>query len=77
MAVRVILNLEENGPQNQSYLATKFEMEAFEMSKLLNKLESVGYVRRHRDGTDKIVEAINPVERRTAGYPSIHSTKSN
>jgi DNA-binding MarR family transcriptional regulator len=77
MAVRVILNLEENGPQNQSYLATKFEMEAFEMSRLLNKLESVGYVRRHRDGTDKIVEAINPVERRTAGYPSIHSTKSN
>jgi len=69
MAVRVILDLEENGSQKQSYLATKFEMEAFEMSRLLNKLESVGYVRRHRDGTDKIVEAINPVERRTAEHP--------
>jgi hypothetical protein len=70
MAVRVLLDLEENGSQKQSDLATKFEMEAFETSRLMNKLESFGYVRRHRDGTDKIVAAINPAERRTAGILS-------
>lgn len=79
MAVRVLLDLEETGSEKQSDLATKFEMEAFEMSRLLSKLETVGYVRRHRDGTDKIVAAINPVERRTAEHHVHlveHSTKS-
>lgn len=81
MAVRVLLELEETGPQKQSDLATKFEMEVFEMSRLLNKLESAGHVRRRRDGTDKIVTAINPAERQNGRHVPIHlvehSTKSN
>ena len=63
VAVRMLLELEETGPQKQSDLAIKFEVKAFEMSRLLNKLEAGGYVRRHRDGTDKIITAINPAER--------------
>lgn len=70
MAVRVLLDLEETGPQKQGDLATKFEMEPFEMTRLLNKLESLPYVRRRRDGTGNIVTAINPAERRTAERPS-------
>ncbi len=79
MAVRVLLDLEENGPEKQSDLATKFEMEAFEMSRLLSRLETVGYVNRHRDGTDKIVTAINSGNHGTALHHVHlveHSTKS-
>jgi hypothetical protein len=66
MAVRVLLDLEEARSQKQSDLAEKFEMEPFEISKLLTKLESAWYVRRERDGLDKIVTAINPSQRQVS-----------
>lgn len=61
-AVRVILDLEEEGPQKQTQLTTKFGLKPFETSRLLGKLQSAGHVRRPRAGTDKIVEAINPAQ---------------
>jgi DNA-binding MarR family transcriptional regulator len=67
LAVRVLLDLEEAGPRKRSDLAEKFEMEPFEASRLLTKLESAGLVSRERDGLDKIVKAISPCQLGTRG----------
>jgi DNA-binding MarR family transcriptional regulator len=81
LAVRMLLELEETGPQKQSDLAINFEMKAFEMTRLLNKLEAGEYVRRHRDRTDKIITAVNPAEREShtqvTNHLVEHSTKYN
>ena len=54
-AVRLLMHLEESGPQKQSELADQLDMETYTMSRLLGKLELYRYVTRRRDGTDKVV----------------------
>jgi hypothetical protein len=54
-AVRLLIHLEESGPQKQSELAERLGMEDYAMSRLLAKLELHRYIARQRSGTDKIV----------------------
>jgi GTPase SAR1 family protein len=54
-AVRLIMHLEQNGPQKQNQLAEEFDLESSTMSRLLAKLESAKFVTRTRDGVDKVV----------------------
>jgi hypothetical protein len=54
-AVKLLLLLEESGPRNQTGLAEELSIEAYAMSRLLEKLELHRYITRQREGTDKIV----------------------
>jgi len=55
-AVRLLMHLEESGPQKQSELAERLGMEDYAISRLLAKLELNRYISRTRSGTDKIVD---------------------
>jgi hypothetical protein len=55
LAVRLLMILQERGPQKQSQLANELDIEPFAISRLLGKLESAKHVTRSRDGTDKVV----------------------
>jgi len=55
-AVRLLMHLEESGPQKQSELAEGLGMEDYAASRLLAKLELHRYITRARSGTDKIVD---------------------
>jgi DNA-binding transcriptional ArsR family regulator len=57
-AVRLLMHLEESGPQKQSELAEQLGIEPYAMSRLLRKLELHRYVIRKREGTDKIVSLV-------------------
>jgi len=54
-AVRLLMHLEESGPQKQTELAERLGMEDYAISRLLAKLELHRYISRARSGTDKIV----------------------
>lgn len=54
-AVRLLMHLEESGPQKQAELAERLGMEDYAISRLLAKLELHRYIARQRSGTDKIV----------------------
>ena len=54
-AVRLLMLLEESGPRKQSELSEELSLEAYEMSRLLAKLELHHYITRRREGTDKVV----------------------
>lgn len=53
-AVRLLMHLEESGPQKQAELAERLGMEDYAISRLLAKLELHRYIARQRSGTDKI-----------------------
>jgi hypothetical protein len=55
LAVRLVMYLQENGPQKQSRLVREFDVEQFTMSRALCKLESSRHVTRSREGKVKIV----------------------
>ncbi len=55
-AVRLLMYLEESGPQKQSDLAERLGMEDYAISRLLANLELHRYISRARSGTDKIVD---------------------
>ena len=57
-AVRLLMHLEESGPQKQSELAEQLGIEPYAMSRLMRKLELHRYVIRKREGTDKIVSLV-------------------
>jgi hypothetical protein len=59
LAVRLLMLLEEQGPQKQSQLTTLLDLEPYAVSRLLTRLETARYVTRTRDGTDKVV-ALKP-----------------
>lgn len=61
LAVRVLLYLEENGPQKQSQLARALDTEPFAISRVLTKLESSRHVTRIRRGIDKVVSLPAPL----------------
>jgi hypothetical protein len=54
-AVRLLLLLEESESRKQNGLSEELGMEAYEMTRLLAKLELHHYVTRRREGNDKIV----------------------
>lgn len=54
-ALRVLLGLQEFGPTKQSQLAEKLDIEEYALSRLLTKLELRHYIKRLREGNDKIV----------------------
>ncbi len=54
-AVRLLMLLEESGPEKQIDLADQLGIEAYTMTRLLEKLELHMYVTRRRVGADKIV----------------------
>ena len=54
-AVRLLMHIQEYGPQKQTGLAKVLEVEDYAMSRLITKLEHARYVTRSREGTDKIV----------------------
>jgi DNA-binding MarR family transcriptional regulator len=54
-AVRLLMHLEESGSKRQTELAEDLGVEAYAMSRLLEKLELHRYITRQREGTDKIV----------------------
>jgi DNA-binding MarR family transcriptional regulator len=58
-AVRLLMRLEESGPNKQTELAEELGMEGYAMSRLLAKLELHRYIARRREGTDKIVSLRN------------------
>ena len=55
LAVKLLMLLEEQGPQKQGQLATSLDIEPYSVSRLLTKLEAARYVTRTREGTDKLV----------------------
>jgi len=57
-AVRLLMLLEESGPRKQSELSEELSLEAYEMSRLLAKLELHHYITRRREGTDKLVSLL-------------------
>jgi len=58
-AVRLLMHLEESGPNKQTELAEELGMEGYAMSRLLAKLELHRHIIRRREGTDKIVSLRN------------------
>jgi hypothetical protein len=56
-AVRLLLLLEEFGPEKQTELVEELGIEDYAMSRLLAKLELHRYIVRRREGTDKIVSS--------------------
>jgi hypothetical protein len=58
-AVRLLLHLEEVGPRKQTVLGEDLHIEAYALSRLLAKLEPHHYVTRQREGSDKIVTAVD------------------
>ncbi len=54
-AIRLLMELEENGSLKQSELADRLGIEDYRISRLLSRLEQRRYVKRERSGTDKIV----------------------
>ncbi len=65
LAVRLLLLLQERGERKQSELADSLEVKAYELSRLLTKLEASHYVTRRRAGIDKIVNLFTVQNRRT------------
>jgi len=55
LAVKLLMFLEEQGPQKQSQLSASLDIEPYSLSRLLTKLEAARYVTRTREGTDKVV----------------------
>jgi hypothetical protein len=55
LAVRLLMLLEEQGPQKQSTLGASLEVAPYVLSRLLGKLEASRYVMRTREGGDKLV----------------------
>jgi hypothetical protein len=58
-AVRLLLHLEEVGPRKQTALGEDLGIEAYALSRLLAKLELHHNVTRQREGSDKIVTAVD------------------
>jgi len=58
-AVRLLMHLEESGPNKQTELAEELGLEGYAMSRLLAKLELHRYIARRREGTDKFVSLLN------------------
>jgi hypothetical protein len=54
-AVRLLMHLEESGPNKQTELAEELGLEGYAMSRLLANLGLHRYIARRREGTDKIV----------------------
>jgi len=54
-AVQILLHLQESGPKRQTQLTKDLDLEPYKLSRLLEKLELHKYVKRKRDGIDKIV----------------------
>lgn len=55
LAVKLLMFLEEQGPQKQSQLSASLDIEPYSLSRLLTKLEAARYVTRTREGSDKVV----------------------
>jgi DNA-binding MarR family transcriptional regulator len=51
----LLLLLQERGERKQSELVDSLEVKAYELSRLLTKLEASHYVTRKRAGNDKLV----------------------
>ena len=56
--MRLVMLLEESGEQRQGEVASLLGVEAYELSRLLTKLEAARWVTRRRDGNDKIVSCF-------------------
>jgi DNA-binding MarR family transcriptional regulator len=54
-AVQLLLHLQESGLKKQTQLTKDLDLEPYKLSRLLEKLELNKYVKRKRDGIDKIV----------------------
>jgi DNA-binding MarR family transcriptional regulator len=54
-AVRLLLLLEESESRKQNGLSEELGMEAYEITRLLAKLELYHYITRRREGNDNIV----------------------
>ena len=54
-AVQLLLHLQESEPKRQTQLTQDLDLEPYKLSRLLEKLEQHKYVKRKRDGIDKIV----------------------
>ena len=54
-AVQLLLHLQESGPKKQTQLTKDLNLEPYKLSRILEKLELHKYVKRKRDGIDKIV----------------------
>jgi len=52
LAVRLLMLLEESGERKKSELADFLEVEPYELSRLLTKLEAARYITRRREGND-------------------------
>jgi DNA-binding transcriptional ArsR family regulator len=55
LAVRLLMLLEKSGERKQSELADLLDVEPYMLSRLLTRLEGARYVKRRREGNDKIV----------------------
>jgi len=63
---RLLVYLLGNGPQPQARLAEQLEIEPISVSRLLDRMEQGGWVRRVPDPGDRRVRVVEPTERATA-----------
>ena len=59
-AVKLLLYLEEHGPISQAKITELLELHNYTVSRLLNKLEDHGYVKRERRGIENVISLVQP-----------------
>lgn len=71
---RLLGHLLREGPLTQTALAALLEIEPISVSRLLDRMEQGGWVRREPDPSDRRVRIIVPTEKTTSAYASIKAT---
>jgi len=59
-ATEILNLLAENKSMNQKTIAELIEIPDYKLSRIINRLDSAGYVQRKKTGLDKIVELSEP-----------------
>lgn len=63
---RLLVHLHKDGPQPQARLAEQLEIEPISVSRLVDRMEQAGWVRRTSDPQDRRVRVVEPTDRATA-----------
>lgn len=58
-SVQLLLHLQAHGPQGQTQLAQALDIQEYQLTRLLQKLERNRYIKREKRGKDKLVKLID------------------
>jgi hypothetical protein len=58
-SVQLLLHLQAHGPQGQTQLAQTLDIQEYQLTRLLQKLERNRYIKREKRGKDKLVKLID------------------